>query len=824
MAKGVAQHDRKKGLSKGEADENERRDKTENDYRRMNERPQNNYDWSRQHLNFEIKDGKIIPLGSQKDCLYDRYKKLLQDIGYKGYKAGASNEQNVYVSLILSGSTEKMQKLAFGSQKVDYERNPKEWHNWNVKRSTGENSIESWAMDSYNFVCEEYGKENIVGFEVHLDETAPHIHVNIVPTAIMQQRGNVSGYHKILMGDDGQPKLDKDGNTIPATYTKGKHVGEVIKISDQKYNTLSEEKKKEYRKNTRGTVRTISYATYFGSTGRQRSQALSELHTKYHNKVGIIYGLDRGDVIADLPEDERRKRRHKSKREAFEEKVLQLMKEKAIQEKNEAFRDRDAAVREKEEQNDNIRRNKVTLMEQGAELKRLEAERQGAVAAKDVAVQEAEKQKIVIQDNDTAIEQQKSTIFDNDTVLQNQKRSIRENSETIESGKTKLRYIEDDITSANAELAEIKEKIETEKKNLSAIEEEKDKARSDLDAMIAVKVYKENSIGERIKALPDVEFTVPADLLSRLKSPLRNHPRILSSNSPLTFEEVARIGQEEIDKVVNNIGMMTSRKTVLAQVRAIYTDVTTIQLYGAGREQKRAIIDANKELYKDVKKQLAKAARYDELANAGITRETYDEAVSQARRLPETERTLEFAWPGLTHAKDILTDPALDHKYMTDEQKNAILETLKDDTPEHRIKDIERVLDYSGSFRKIPESTKAEAIELATSSIIKTIAQQGYNLITEATAQIGSIAKDLEMSVAEAAETAASAAVCLIFGYIDGATTVSAGCGGGGGGGNDLPRKKDDEDDRRFFGRCLGVAIGLMKPKQQRTRGIGGRH
>ena len=62
--------------------------------------------------------------------------------------------------------------------------------------------IISWpsrrALDCYRFVCERYGKENIIGFEVHLDETEPHIHVNIVPVAIMKQRGRVGGYNQLF--------------------------------------------------------------------------------------------------------------------------------------------------------------------------------------------------------------------------------------------------------------------------------------------------------------------------------------------------------------------------------------------------------------------------------------------------------------------------------------------------------------------------------------------------------------------------------------------------------------------------------------------------
>ena len=334
MAKGVADARHGKGLSKGEANENERKNFTEESYRRLNLQPFNNYDWSRHGLNFEIAKGKIIPLGSQKRSMYYRFLDVLKDIDFKAYKDGATNQQNTYAGLIFSGSTEHMQRIAFGGQEVDYKRNPEEWKNWNVTRS---HAIEEWAMDTYKFACEMYGEDNILAFDVHLDETAPHIHCKVVPVAIKQQRGNVGGYYKV----------DADGN--PVTYTKGKHIGEVIKISESKYNALSEEKKKEYRKNERGTVRTISYATYFGRTYDERSQKLSDLHTKYYEKVGKKWGLDRGDVIADLPEEERRKRRHRTKEDAYREekaKIAREQAEKEVQEKKSTIQEQSALLQE----------------------------------------------------------------------------------------------------------------------------------------------------------------------------------------------------------------------------------------------------------------------------------------------------------------------------------------------------------------------------------------------------------------------------------------------------------------------------------------------
>lgn len=316
--KGVFHAGKSKSLSSGNAYENERRGWTEESYRLKNNNPINNYDWSRRKLNFEIVNGKIVPLGKQKKSLYRRYHDALDTVNYKAYKDGSTNEQNTYVELILSGSTETMQKLAFGAQEVNYERNPEEWHNWQITRCK---EIEQFALESYEFTCEQFGKENIIGFEAHLDETEPHIHVNLVPTALKKQRGQVGGYIKI----------DENGNDVH--YTKGKHIGELIKLSEGKYNALSDEKKKQYRKNERGTVRTISYATYFGSSKKERSEKMSELHTLYYEKVGKKWGLERGDVWKLLSDEEKAKRRHKTKKEAYEERLQKQRTEAAKEER-----------------------------------------------------------------------------------------------------------------------------------------------------------------------------------------------------------------------------------------------------------------------------------------------------------------------------------------------------------------------------------------------------------------------------------------------------------------------------------------------------------
>ena len=300
MPKQVLHAGRQKGLSSGNANENERRGWTEATVRAKNQDNNNCYDWSRHRLNFEVVDGKIKALGSQEKPLYQRYKDKLASVGYEKKDAGASNEQNTYVELILSGDTEHMRELAFGWQTVSYERNPKTWRNWEIERVE---SIEQFALDSYDFCCRRFGKENVIGFEVHLDENSPHIHVNIVPTATIQQSGRVSGYIEI----------DSAGN--PAVYTRGKHLGERKRpISDKDYQKLSDEKKKRYRKNERNSVRTISYAALFGSTKEERSLIMEELHTQYYEEVGASWGLERGECWRNLTDEERLfKKKHLTK-------------------------------------------------------------------------------------------------------------------------------------------------------------------------------------------------------------------------------------------------------------------------------------------------------------------------------------------------------------------------------------------------------------------------------------------------------------------------------------------------------------------------------
>ena len=48
-------------------------------------------------------------------------------------------------------------------------------------KRVSEDQRKEFFKDSYNYLCNKYGKENVVSSIVHLDETTPHMHFNFVP-------------------------------------------------------------------------------------------------------------------------------------------------------------------------------------------------------------------------------------------------------------------------------------------------------------------------------------------------------------------------------------------------------------------------------------------------------------------------------------------------------------------------------------------------------------------------------------------------------------------------------------------------------------------
>lgn len=284
----------KKSFSSQVGNEAERRGWDEKRYQLKNADidKNNHYNYSRKRLNFEIvKGGKIVPLGSQSVPLHERLQHRLDELGFKPYMDAkrpdqvSRNSPNCTVGIIFSGDHDVLNRLAFGEQKLNTS-DPNADHS-NVTLQKG---IYDWALDTYRFACEKWGEENVIGFDVHCDETSIHAHVQTVPVEQVRKRGRI-----------GSKYIHKDN---PEKV-----------LSTKEWRALPKEERGNYTKSevAKGVVERVSYAKVWGERTKDKSQYLSQLHTDYYNKVGHKYGLARGFSYDELSEEEKRGRKHKNK-------------------------------------------------------------------------------------------------------------------------------------------------------------------------------------------------------------------------------------------------------------------------------------------------------------------------------------------------------------------------------------------------------------------------------------------------------------------------------------------------------------------------------
>lgn len=284
----------KKSFSSQVGNEAERRGWDEKRYQLKNADidKNNHYNYSRKRLNFEIvKGGKTVPLGSQSVPLHERLQHRLDELGFKPYMDAkrpdqvSRNSPNCTVGIIFSGDHDVLNRLAFGEQKLNTS-DPNADHSKVVLQK----GIYDWALDTYRFACEKWGEENVIGFDVHCDETSIHAHVQTVPVEQVRKRGRI-----------GSKYIHKDNP-------------EKI-LSTKEWRALPKEERDNYTKSeaAKGVVERVSYAKVWGERAKDKSQYLSQLHTDYYNKVGHKYGLARGFSYDELSEEEKRGRKHKNK-------------------------------------------------------------------------------------------------------------------------------------------------------------------------------------------------------------------------------------------------------------------------------------------------------------------------------------------------------------------------------------------------------------------------------------------------------------------------------------------------------------------------------
>ena len=216
-----------KSFGTAEANENERR-WNEEKIDRKNQDPTNHYDKTRMKLNFEIgPDGKIHPLGYQEKPLEVRLQERLSALDWKPFKPDSKIQPNCCAKFVFGGNHDRTLEMAFGDQTANMEKDADNSHLYRCKE------IEHWAKDIYDWCANRYGQENIVGFQVHLDESSPHIHALIVPVGI-------------------RPKSGRE---------------------------------------------CVMWSAKFGKDRFEYGRILKEMHTSLYEDVGSKYGLERGDSI-----------------------------------------------------------------------------------------------------------------------------------------------------------------------------------------------------------------------------------------------------------------------------------------------------------------------------------------------------------------------------------------------------------------------------------------------------------------------------------------------------------------------------------------------
>ena len=221
--------------------ENGREGWTEKTYQEKNQEKGNHYNSSRSSLNFELtKDGHFAFLNDSRHVpIEQRLNSRLTELGFHYYKEDSKNAPYSCVDIVVGGDHNRM---------CEIDRNLK---------------IGQWALDNYNFFADKFGEENIISFCVHLDETTPHAHVLIVPTAIKKQRGRVKS---------GERREEKE---------------------------------------------VVSFKAHFGdlSKANSRKAAYKKWHDDYYQAVGKKWGFERGRDLDQMSPEERAQHTHLHKTE-----------------------------------------------------------------------------------------------------------------------------------------------------------------------------------------------------------------------------------------------------------------------------------------------------------------------------------------------------------------------------------------------------------------------------------------------------------------------------------------------------------------------------
>lgn len=218
IARGAVRFDKATGMTRAESAENNR-SWTPEQYVAHNDRlGVKYYDITRRSLNFSIGPGaKIYGIDDTErpEPTHIRLQKRCDELDFHaawhtvkdeqdardygaavGERVVAKNSPCCLLKFVISGNVDVVRNLAFGSQAVDYARDGSA-DNSVVKRERG---IEDFSRDVYRHFARKFGEKNIVGFDVHLDENSPHIHISVVPVGVRKRSGKEFVSRHAVMG------------------------------------------------------------------------------------------------------------------------------------------------------------------------------------------------------------------------------------------------------------------------------------------------------------------------------------------------------------------------------------------------------------------------------------------------------------------------------------------------------------------------------------------------------------------------------------------------------------------------------------------------
>ena len=389
---------------------------------------------------------------------------------------------------------------------------------------------------------------------------------------------------------------------------------------------------------------------------------------------------------------------------------------------------------------------------------------------------------------------------------QESEKKALETEKKVDQAAWALNNFESSLAEKRETSSKLNDSIDNARQELNRINKEKESAKNEKTALEQKARELADAVGDpsesvAIKGFCDAVFTYNAKsngaVIENLKA---------KGKTKMTMMDVIMAAFQEVDKVKSQKKSIFTnadefRRQQNNEIKSIMTDMQTI-LRSFDSAHIEELTRRSRAIVKQELRQNAIAIRkiqqYDEMARMGITAENAGEIKEKADKSDSLQRVMESFWPGMWDAIQTIINPRLDKYVMFDEEKETVRKALCKE-PEISLANASWMIDAARTIREFVNGTKAEVYEIAAESGVEYL-------------------KKLGLDIAEDVDKVAATTVCLFFGFLDGATTISESCGGGGGN-NELPKKKDNEDELSFARRCHQMAKAMHAPRYRLRRG-----